>query len=163
MQAEQNKGRLLSVCSPTYRKVRDGWGTQFHPQWVGKAGGRLEAGWLRCPGLRAEGLAGEGGEGRGLAEGGFEVGIEGEVMAESAVEDVSGAEGVFGVDWGGFDFEAASALPAENGFCAARDGDIGNVLRGEPGKDGFRPGGMAGNGETLAADGGGEQGGELFG
>jgi hypothetical protein len=33
------KERLRSVCSPTHRKERDGWGTQFHPLWVGKAGG----------------------------------------------------------------------------------------------------------------------------
>src|SRR5271157_4217953 len=42
MQVQQNKERLLSVCSPTHRKVRDGWGTQFHPLWVGEAGGRLK-------------------------------------------------------------------------------------------------------------------------
>src|SRR5271157_1907836 len=38
---KQTAGQLQSVCFPTHRKERDGWGTQFHALWVGKAGGRL--------------------------------------------------------------------------------------------------------------------------
>jgi hypothetical protein len=29
------------VSHPSSKKPLDGWGTQFHPPWVGEAGGRL--------------------------------------------------------------------------------------------------------------------------
>jgi hypothetical protein len=32
---------LYPLFFPTHRKERDGWGTQFYPLWIGKAGGRL--------------------------------------------------------------------------------------------------------------------------
>jgi hypothetical protein len=41
MQVLQNKWLLQNEHSPTHRKERDGWGTQFHAPWVGDAGGGL--------------------------------------------------------------------------------------------------------------------------
>lgn len=101
------------------------------------------------------------------AEGGLEVWLVGEVVAECAVEDVAGAEGVKGGDGSDGNLKASAVVRGEDGVWASGDGGAGDAAGDEPVEDGFgiweRAAVFWRDVEALAADGDGEEGDEFSG